>query len=207
MLIQSKERIVFFGDSLTSRTDLLCASSPAVRYSLDYRESYVDILMKKLLVHYPQLNIQFCNKGAGGDTAAHLLERYAKDVLPFHPTLVVLWIGQNDAKHFSPQKFQKAVRCLLGWMQEDHLRTVVLSTSAHRDANKMIALKEIDEILKQECAAFGFPFIDVKSPMLKIMEHNRKTACPIELFTTGSHLSELGNLLIADTVFDYFRFH
>ena len=39
------------------------------------------------------------------------------------------------------------------------------------------------------------------------MEHNRQAICPTQLFTTGSHLSELGNMLVADTVFDYLCGH
>ena len=55
MLIRPDERIVFFGDSLTCRTDLLDSADPSRRYSLDYAGSYVDILVKRLLIHFPQL--------------------------------------------------------------------------------------------------------------------------------------------------------
>lgn len=52
MLIRPDERIVFFGDSLTCRTDLLDSADPSRRYSLDYAGSYVDILVKRLLIHF-----------------------------------------------------------------------------------------------------------------------------------------------------------
>ena len=51
MLIRQGEKIVFFGDSLTQRTDLNESEHPARRYSLDYAGSYVDILVKRLLIH------------------------------------------------------------------------------------------------------------------------------------------------------------
>ena len=53
MLIRQGEKIVFFGDSLTQRTDLNESEHPARRYSLDYAGSYVDILVKRLLIHFP----------------------------------------------------------------------------------------------------------------------------------------------------------
>ena len=67
MLIRPDERIVFFGDSLTCRTDLLDSADPSRRYSLDYAGSYVDILVKRLLIHFPQLPFTFYNAGVGGD--------------------------------------------------------------------------------------------------------------------------------------------
>ena len=113
MLIRQGEKIVFFGDSLTQRTDLNESEHPARRYSLDYAGSYVDILVKRLLIHFPQLEFTFYNRGVGGDTIRHLLERYSHDVAPLHPTMMILWIGQNDAKALDPAHFEQGLRCLL----------------------------------------------------------------------------------------------
>lgn len=207
MLIKPGERLVFFGDSLTLRTDLKHTEYPALHYCLDYSESYVDILVKRLLIHAPQLEFTFYNCGNGGDTIQHLLERYAEDVLPLHPDRMFLWIGQNDAKNWDAVKFEQGVRCFLGWCRQDNIQVVVLSTSAHRDKQKMIALSQADDILKKLSGEFGCDYVDVKAPMLTVMNHNRVAVYPIQLFTLGSHLSELGNMLIADTVFDYLWTH
>lgn len=207
MLIKTGERLVFFGDSLTQRTDLKDSEIPARRYRLDYTESYVDILMKRLMVHYPQLDLSFFNRGVGGDTVFHLLERYSKDVLPLCPTRAVLWIGQNDAKQFEEKRFEQAFRCLLKWFSDDKIPLVVLSTSAHRDLAKMSVLARIDWLLQTICEEFSVDFIDIKTPMLRIAEYNKTAKNPIQLFTEGSHLSELGNILVADTVFDFFERH
>lgn len=207
MLIAPGERIVFFGDSLTWRTDLNESAIPARRYQLDYSGSYVNILTKRLLVHFPELEFTFYNCGVGGDTIRHLLERYARDVLPLKPTLMILWIGQNDAKNWEPERFAKGVRCLLEWCRQDQIRVVALTTSAHRSHQKMLALDQADEILAQICGEFDVGLVDVKTPMRKVMEYNRQAEYPIQLFTTGSHLSELGNMLIADAVFDYLCAH
>ena len=97
MLIRPDERIVFFGDSLTCRTDLLDSADPSRRYSLDYAGSYVDILVKRLLIHFPQLPFTFYNAGVGGDTVDRLLARYEQDVLPLSPTMMVLVCGWKIA--------------------------------------------------------------------------------------------------------------
>ena len=88
MLIGPKERIVFFGDSLTKRTGRMDSEIPADRYAVNYVESYVDLLVKRLLIHFPQLEFTIYNRGVGGDTVLNLLERYQKDVLPLKPTLI-----------------------------------------------------------------------------------------------------------------------
>lgn len=68
MLIGPKERIVFFGDSLTKRTGRMDSEIPADRYAVSYVESYVDLLVKRLLIHFPQLEFTIYNRGVGGDT-------------------------------------------------------------------------------------------------------------------------------------------
>lgn len=205
MLIRPDERIVFFGDSLTCRTDLLDSADPARRYSLDYAGSYVDILVKRLLIHFPQLPFTFYNAGVGGDTVDRLLARYEQDVLPLSPTMMILWVGQNDAKALCEERFAQQLHLLLQNCRRDHIQTVVLSTSAHRSHQKMRALERIDFILRQQSDEMGCPYIDVKAPMVHLMQQNRQREWQIQLFTTGSHLSELGNLLVADTVFEQLK--
>lgn len=207
MLIGPKERIVFFGDSLTKRTGRMDSEIPANRYAVSYVESYVDLLVKRLLIHFPQLEFTIYNRGVGGDTVLNLLERYQKDVLPLKPTLMFLWIGQNDAKNFDDSRFQKGVSCLLEWCRQDNIRVVLLSTSAHRDEHKMVFLERADRILLSLSQEYQVDYVDVKTPMLAVMEYNRSSQHPIMLFTDGSHLSELGNMLIADTVYDYLVSH
>ena len=84
---------------------------------------------------------------------------------------------------------------------------VLLSTSAHRDEHKMVFLERADQILLSLSQEYQVDYVDVKTPMLAVMEYNRNSQHPIMLFTDGSHLSELGNMLIADTVYDYLVSH
>jgi len=116
-----------------------------------------------------------------------------------------LWVGQNDAKALCEERFAQQLHLLLQNCRRDHIQTVVLSTSAHRSHQKMRALERIDSILRQQSDEFGCPYIDVKAPMVHLMQQNRQREWQIQLFTTGSHLSELGNLLVADTVFEQLK--
>ena len=72
----------------------------------------------------------------------------------------------------------------------------------YRDKHKMLALAQADRIIKRLSREFQTGFVDVKTPMERVMNYNRTADWPVELFTSGSHLSELGNLLVADTVYE-----
>ena len=55
-------RVVFLGDSLTQRTGLLTSEVPAKRYRMAYMGSYVDIFLKRMIVHNPDLQIAAWNR-------------------------------------------------------------------------------------------------------------------------------------------------
>ncbi len=95
---------------------------PVRRYSLDYAGSYVDILVKRLLIHFPQLPFTFYNAGWAGDTVDRLLARYEQDVLPLSPTMMVLWVGQNDAKALCEERFAQQLHLLLQNCRRDHIK-------------------------------------------------------------------------------------
>lgn len=164
MLIRQGEKIVFFGDSLTQRTDLNESEHPARRYSLDYAGSYVDILVKRLLIHFPQLEFTFYNRGVGGDTIRHLLERYSHDIAPLHPTMMILWIGQNDARRPTRRALNRGCAACWSGAGRIRFRRWCSPPPPHRSHEKMVALKQVDNILRRVSGEKGLPFIDVKSP-------------------------------------------
>ena len=205
MLIRPDERIVFFGDSLTCRTDLLDSADPARRYSLDYAGSYVDILVKRLLIHFPQLPFTFYNAGVGGDTVDRLLARYEQDVLPLSPTMMILWVRTNDAKALCEERFCAAAAPFAAKLPSGphpngrpfHLCPPQPPKDARARAHRLHPPAAKRRV--------WLPYIDVKAPMVHLMQQDRQREWQIQLFTTGSHLSELGNLLVADTVFEQLK--
>jgi hypothetical protein len=51
------------------------------------------------------------NKGVGGETAEQMLGRFTRDVLPYHPQLVIWQTGSNDALlHADVEGYEKTVR-------------------------------------------------------------------------------------------------
>ena len=202
MLLKKDDRIIFLGDSLTQRTGLLSSTNPAARYGHPYLGNYVDILAKRLLVHYPQLALQAFNAGVGGIMLPHLLQRLAGYLEDFEPTWAVLFMGQNDAKKYRAAEFETHLREVLGILRDAHVSVLQLSTPHPGEEDKNRVLATYDGIVDRLCQEFDHRFVDAKTPFDRVLEYNVGADRPVQLFSDGCHLSELGNQLLADLVFE-----
>ena len=202
MILQKKDRVVFLGDSLTRRTGLLSSTNPAARYGHSYLGSYVDILLKRLLVHFPHLELETLNAGVGGIMLPHLLQRLPGYLDDFRPTWAVLFMGQNDAKKYGPETFESYLIKVLEVLRNARVSTLQLSTTPHPgEAQKNQVLSAYDRIIESRCREFGNRFVDVKTPFEKLLEYNAGAEHAVRVFADGCHLAELGNQLLADLVF------
>jgi acyl-CoA thioesterase I len=78
--------IVAIGSSSTKGVG---ASDPA--------HAYPALLAEELRHRWPQLTLTVINKGVGGEMASQMLARFERDVLPYHPQLVIWQTGSNQA--------------------------------------------------------------------------------------------------------------
>jgi len=77
----------------------------------DQAHTYPALLAEELRRRWPQLAVTVVNKGIGGDTAPKMLARFPRDVLPYHPQLVIWQTGTNHAlAHEDMQGYEKTVR-------------------------------------------------------------------------------------------------
>lgn len=203
LLLKPNSRVVFFGDSLTCRSGAVYGADLRKHFGENYIGSYVDILMKRILVNFPDANLLFWNKGSGGNDVPALLERVDRDVVALKPDTVVLWVGQNDAKGFSASEFERNLRKLTSLLYEAEIRLVHLSTTPFpNNAEKNKVLDSYDPIIRKVAGENGNLYVNLKERFNLVMASNVGSKNPIELFTSGPHLSELGNILVADAVFE-----
>lgn len=202
MLFAKNDRVIFFGDSLTNRTGVHQNSNLAKRFKLDYTGNYVDILEKRLLVHYPELNLSCYNKGKGGDTTADLLARVDQDVLSLQPNWVVLLIGQNDSAKCSEDEFRYNLEMLLQIFVNNSICVLILTTTPSPIPDRNITLRRYDLIITESAIKFAQILVNVKKPFEIVQSYNESSESSVILFSEGCHLTELGNILLADTVFD-----
>ncbi len=82
-------RILFQGDSITDggrdKSDLS-----------DLGRGYAALAAKRLLSEFPDRQLEFINRGVGGDRAYNLKRRWQEDCIDLKPDLVSILIGIND---------------------------------------------------------------------------------------------------------------
>ncbi len=88
MLFESRQTILFVGDSITD-ADRTGATPP-------YGTGYVALVRNLLLARYPALGLSIVNRGVSGDTTRDLAARWERDVIVLRPDWLVCMIGIND---------------------------------------------------------------------------------------------------------------
>jgi acyl-CoA thioesterase I len=63
----------------------------------DPTHTYPAQLAAELRHHWPELALTVLNKGVGGEIASQMVARFERDVLPYHPQLVIWQTGSNQA--------------------------------------------------------------------------------------------------------------
>jgi lysophospholipase L1-like esterase len=93
--LKDGDTVVFYGDSITDQ-----------RLYTTFTEAYV-------LTRFPKLNVRFVHSGWSGDTVdggvgGPIDVRLTRDVLAYHPAVVTIMLGMNDARYraFDPAIFK-----------------------------------------------------------------------------------------------------
>jgi lysophospholipase L1-like esterase len=88
-------------------------------------------------INHPAMpDCEFINRGVGGQTTAQLLLRLDRDVIPFHPDVVVIEAGVNDLKNLGlfperaeaiAQTCRDNLRAIIDRLREREIHVVVLT--------------------------------------------------------------------------------
>ena len=62
----------------------------------DQAHTYPALLAEELKHRWPQIAVNVINKGVGGELSSQMLARFERDVLPYHPQLVIWQTGSNQ---------------------------------------------------------------------------------------------------------------
>lgn len=89
--------IVVLGDSVSQGCFELFESGDAIDTVFEHQYAYGTRMDEMLHLLFPRAHIHVVNSGISGDNAQNGLKRLERDVLSFHPDLVVVSYGLNDA--------------------------------------------------------------------------------------------------------------
>ena len=99
-LTRFKVKLPATARALSSRNPLVIvaigSSSTAGVGASDPAHTYPAVLAQELHDRWPQLAVNVINKGVGGELSSQMLARFERDVLPYHPQLVIWQTGSNQ---------------------------------------------------------------------------------------------------------------
>lgn len=90
--------IAFLGDSITQGCfECYYDENEAIQTIFDAKSGYPTRVKEILELLYPGAQINLINSGISGDHAANGNKRFARDIAPYAPDLVVVSFGSNDS--------------------------------------------------------------------------------------------------------------
>ena len=93
----------------------------------DQAHTYPARLAEELRHRWPNLAVTVVNRGIGGETAPQMLARFPRDVLPYHPQLVIWQTGTNHALASEDvQSYEKTVREGIAQLKAAHMDVILM---------------------------------------------------------------------------------
>jgi len=92
LCVSSGQKFVFIGDSITD-TGRMGDNAP-------YGDGYVSLFMEMQRAMFPEVKIDYVNKGIGGNKVLDLRRRWDRDVIEEQPDWLSVKIGINDVHRF-----------------------------------------------------------------------------------------------------------
>lgn len=205
------KNILFFGDSIT---DTFRDREADLMQEAALGTGYVKHLHARLLSENFDNDFFFINKGISGNITTQLLDRLEEDVLSYDVDTVFMMIGINDVwQRFEPTREEHWV------FEEDYqnnLDQLILKIKASgKDLvllspffleldkeDKMRKLTDKYRTILQDCAKrHGLDYINIQENMDAYLEKHAVNT----ISQDRVHVNHIGNALIANPIYDYFK--
>jgi len=93
----------------------------------DQAHAYPALLAEELQRRWPRLAVTVVNKGVGGEDAEQMLARFARDVLPYRPQLVIWQTGSNSVlQSGDAQGYEKTIREGITRLKAAHMDVILM---------------------------------------------------------------------------------
>jgi isoamyl acetate esterase len=195
--MQQKERIVFFGDSITQ-----AGVQP---------NGYITMLGDMIKQKGLQNQYELLGAGIGGNKVYDLYLRMDDDVLAKSPSTVVIWVGVNDVWHkktsgtgTDANKFEQFYNALIKKLQAKNIKVLLVTPATIGE--KTDFTNELDGDLNKYAGIIrgiaqknNCQLIDLRKAFLAYnLANNAENKEKGILTTDGVHLNEKGNQLVAE---------
>jgi len=194
---QKKNKVIFFGDSITE------AGVKAGGYIVR-----VDSMCK---AEGKSNSYEFVGAGISGNKVYDLYLRMEDDVLVKNPDIVIIYIGVNDVWHKSSfgtgtdaDKFEKFYQAIINRLKAKNIKIALCTPAAIGEktdfSNQQDGdLNKYSNIIRSIAAKNNLPLIDLRKLFLDYnLKNNSENKDRGILTTDGVHLNATGNQFVAD---------
>jgi len=198
--IQKKQRIVFFGDSITQ-----AGVKP---------DGFITRLGEMMKQKGIDNNYELTGAGIGGNKVYDLYLRMDEDVMAKNPDVVVIWVGVNDVWHkrsfgtgTDPDKFEKFYNAIIKKLQAKNIKVLICTPAAIGEktdfSNEQDGdLNKYSNIIRSIAKDNNCQLIDLRKMTLDYNLANNKENKDRGILTIdGVHLNETGNKVVADIMY------
>ncbi len=194
--LQKKQRIVFFGDSITE-----AGAKPG---------GFITMMSEELKQKGQDNAYELIGAGIGGNKVYDLYLRMEEDVLAKNPDQVVIWVGVNDVWHkrlsstgTDADKFEKFYNAIIKKFQAKNIKVFICTPAAIGEktdfSNELDGdLNKYASIIRNIATNNHCELIDLRKFTLNYnLANNKENKASGILTSDGVHLNENGNKLVA----------
>lgn len=198
---QKKQKVVFFGDSITQA---------GVE-----KGGYITLMNEILEKNGKKENYELVGAGIGGNKIYDLYLRVDDDVISKQPDVVVIWVGVNDVWHkrlagtgTDADKFEKFYQALIKKLQAKNIKVYITTPAAIGErtdfSNELDGdLNKYSNIIRQIARNNNCPVIDLRKDFLAYnLQHNKENKESGILTSDRVHLNENGNQFVAEKMLE-----
>ncbi|GAB2824766.1 SGNH/GDSL hydrolase family protein [Ferruginibacter profundus] len=194
---QKKQRIVFFGDSITQ-----AGANPG---------GYIMRIDSMCNAEGKKAGYEFMGAGIGGNKVYDLYLRMEEDVLAKNPDMVFIYVGVNDVWHKATSgtgtdadKFEKFYQAIIKKLKDKNIKVVLCTPATIGEKNDFSNpqdgdLNQYSKIIRDLATKNSLPLVDLRKIFLAYnLTNNPENKTKGILTTDGVHLNAKGNQLVAD---------
>ncbi len=202
--LKKGDRIIFFGDSLTS----LAVDDTSGK---NFAKGYVQTVRETLQAQHKDKDLQIDAVATGGHTVPDLLKRVDKDVIAKKPTIVVIQIGCNDARRVPKEIFQSTLEQLHDKLKAAGIQAIQCTLTSvgekHDGTNANDAkMEEFAQVEREIAKSKDVPLNDLRKAFVGYWkEHNAENKPSGILTYDGNHFNQTGHDFVAEQMLKKFK--